>query len=42
MLFVLMYEEPSLERRFGESYRAYRRATPRWIPRRPSANSVDR
>jgi protein-S-isoprenylcysteine O-methyltransferase Ste14 len=39
MLFVLLYEEPSLERRFGESYRTYRRATPRWIPRRPSANS---
>jgi protein-S-isoprenylcysteine O-methyltransferase Ste14 len=36
---VLLYEEPSLERRFGESYRTYRRATPRWIPRRPSANS---
>jgi protein-S-isoprenylcysteine O-methyltransferase Ste14 len=37
-LFVLVYEERSLERRFGESYRAYRRATPRWIPRRPGAN----
>jgi protein-S-isoprenylcysteine O-methyltransferase Ste14 len=39
MLFVLVYEERSLERRFGESYRAYRRATPRWIPRRPGANA---
>ena len=39
MLFVLVYEERSLERRFGESYRAYRRATPRWIPRRPRASA---
>lgn len=33
--FVLLYEEPTLEARFGESYRAYQRATPRWIPRPP-------
>jgi protein-S-isoprenylcysteine O-methyltransferase Ste14 len=33
--FVLLYEEPTLEARFGESYRAYKRATPRWIPRPP-------
>jgi protein-S-isoprenylcysteine O-methyltransferase Ste14 len=32
-LFVLLVEEPSLERRFGESYVAYRRATNRWLPR---------
>jgi protein-S-isoprenylcysteine O-methyltransferase Ste14 len=42
MLFVLVYEEPSLERRFGESYRAYRRATPRWIPRPPGSKTGDR
>jgi protein-S-isoprenylcysteine O-methyltransferase Ste14 len=29
-----VYEEPGLERRFGEEYRAYRRAVPRWLPRR--------
>lgn len=34
-LFVLLYEEPTLERTFGESYRAYRAAVPRWLPRRP-------
>jgi protein-S-isoprenylcysteine O-methyltransferase Ste14 len=28
-LFVLFYEEPALESRFGESYRAYRKAVPR-------------
>jgi protein-S-isoprenylcysteine O-methyltransferase Ste14 len=27
-------EEPGLERRFGDEYRAYRAAVPRWIPRR--------
>ena len=32
-VFVILYEEPNLEQRFGESYREYRRTTPRWIPR---------
>ena len=37
-LFVLLVEEPGLERRFGESYLAYKRATNRWLPRpRPSS-----
>jgi protein-S-isoprenylcysteine O-methyltransferase Ste14 len=26
-------EEPDLVRRFGEDYRAYQRAVPRWLPR---------
>jgi protein-S-isoprenylcysteine O-methyltransferase Ste14 len=34
-LFVAGYEEPALRRRFGAAYLAYRRAVPRWIPRRP-------
>jgi protein-S-isoprenylcysteine O-methyltransferase Ste14 len=34
-LFVTLYEEPHLERRFGESYRRYRASVPRWIPRPP-------
>jgi protein-S-isoprenylcysteine O-methyltransferase Ste14 len=29
-LFVVLYEEPALTSQFGESYRAYRRAVPRW------------
>ena len=29
-LMVVIYEEPALESRFGESYRAYRDAVPRW------------
>jgi protein-S-isoprenylcysteine O-methyltransferase Ste14 len=33
-VYFLMYEEPGLERRFGEEYRLYKRNVPRWIPRR--------
>lgn len=29
-VFVLVYEEPALESQFGDCYRAYRRAVPRW------------
>jgi protein-S-isoprenylcysteine O-methyltransferase Ste14 len=32
--FFLLHEEPGLERRFGDEYRAYKRRVPRWIPRR--------
>lgn len=32
-LFVTLYEEPTLERRFGDSYRAYKRRVHRWLPR---------
>jgi protein-S-isoprenylcysteine O-methyltransferase Ste14 len=31
-LFVILYEEPSLERRFGASYRDYQRRVRRWLP----------
>ncbi len=31
--FVRWYEEPTLLRRFGEQYNAYRRAVPGWWPR---------
>jgi protein-S-isoprenylcysteine O-methyltransferase Ste14 len=31
--FVHLYEEPTLTRRFGEEYQAYRRAVPAWLPR---------
>jgi protein-S-isoprenylcysteine O-methyltransferase Ste14 len=33
-LFVMLYEEPTLRARFGESYDQYRRSVGRWIPRR--------
>ena len=31
-VFVVFYEEPTLQRTFGESYEEYRRDVPRWIP----------
>ena len=31
--YFILSEEPGLEDRFGEDYRAYKRAVPRWIPR---------
>jgi protein-S-isoprenylcysteine O-methyltransferase Ste14 len=31
--FVRLYEEPTLARRYGEEYEAYRRAVPAWWPR---------
>lgn len=32
-LMVVLHEEPALERRFGESFRAYARDVNRWLPR---------
>ena len=32
-LFVVLIEEPGLERRFGDSYREYKRTVNRWLPR---------
>jgi protein-S-isoprenylcysteine O-methyltransferase Ste14 len=32
-LVIVRVEEPGLERRFGESYRAYKHHVPRWLPR---------
>ena len=32
--YFLVSEEPGLERRLGESYRAFKANVPRWIPRR--------
>jgi protein-S-isoprenylcysteine O-methyltransferase Ste14 len=31
-LIVVYVEEPGLERRFGQSYRDYKRAVNRWLP----------
>jgi protein-S-isoprenylcysteine O-methyltransferase Ste14 len=32
-IFVVLYEEPTLQRQFGESYEEYKRSVPRWLPR---------
>ncbi len=32
-LFVVLYEERTLERRFGQSYLDYKRSVHRWLPR---------
>ncbi|MGE5462186.1 MAG: methyltransferase family protein [Syntrophothermus sp.] len=34
-LFITLYEEPTLLRKFGNSYEEYRTRVPRWIPRLP-------
>ena len=32
-IFVVLYEEPTLLRQFGESYEGYLRTVPRWVPK---------
>ncbi|HEX9331764.1 MAG TPA: isoprenylcysteine carboxylmethyltransferase family protein, partial [Anaerolineales bacterium] len=32
-LFIVLYEEPTLQRRFGAAYEDYLKKVPRWIPR---------
>jgi protein-S-isoprenylcysteine O-methyltransferase Ste14 len=32
-LFVILYEEPTLRKKFGASYEEYLRRVPRWIPK---------
>jgi protein-S-isoprenylcysteine O-methyltransferase Ste14 len=32
-LFVVLYEEPTLRRQFGEPYETYLATVPRWLPR---------
>jgi protein-S-isoprenylcysteine O-methyltransferase Ste14 len=31
-VFVVLYEEPTLQRQFGEFYTEYQRTVPRWMP----------
>lgn len=38
-LFVVAYEEPQLERRFGDDYARYRARVRRWLPHRPESAS---
>ena len=39
-LFVVAYEEPTLEQTFGGDYEAFRANVPRWIPRMNSVASI--
>lgn len=32
-IYFVLYEEPGLEKRFGEEYLEYKRNVPRWLPR---------
>ncbi len=38
--FVRWYEQPTLARRYGAQYEAYRKAVPGWWPRRPDRAST--
>ncbi len=40
--FVRWYEEPALQRRFGDQYAAYRAAVPGWLPRLTPVRSSKR
>jgi protein-S-isoprenylcysteine O-methyltransferase Ste14 len=37
--FIVFYEEPTLERQFGDSYEQYRSVVSRWIPNRIGSRS---
>lgn len=32
-IYFVLYEEPDLEKKFGDEYREYKKNVPRWIPR---------
>ncbi len=40
--YFLLSEEPGMEKRFGDDYRAYRQNVPRWIPRLRPWTGLDR
>jgi len=39
-IFVVLYEEPTLRRKYGASYIEFCHKVPRWIPRRPQVNDA--
>ena len=41
-LLVVLYEEPALIARFGDSYREYRKSVPRWFITRPKSRGSPR
>jgi protein-S-isoprenylcysteine O-methyltransferase Ste14 len=42
VIYIPLFEESSLERRFGEDYRIYKQNVPRWIPRLEPWNPPER
>ena len=32
-IYFILYEEPNLEKKFGDEYREYKNNVPRWLPR---------
>jgi protein-S-isoprenylcysteine O-methyltransferase Ste14 len=40
-LFVLLYEEPSLTRRYADDYLRYKKNVPRWLPRMSAWNNLE-
>jgi protein-S-isoprenylcysteine O-methyltransferase Ste14 len=40
-VFVLAYEEPTLEGTFGASYRRYKSSVNRWVPRKPRTTPIE-
>lgn len=41
LILIPFWEEPDLERRFGEAYLEYKRKVPRWIPKLNSEPQAD-
>jgi protein-S-isoprenylcysteine O-methyltransferase Ste14 len=39
-VYFIIYEEPDLEKRFGDDYREYKKHVPRWLPRVAPFNPV--
>lgn len=39
-LFVVSYEEPTLDNKFGDSYLQYKSSVHRWLPRKPKSGAL--
>lgn len=40
-IVVVLHEEPEMSFRFGAMYEDYKRAVPRWLPRRPKPHALE-
>ncbi|MFQ5959637.1 MAG: methyltransferase family protein [Alphaproteobacteria bacterium] len=41
LVYIPLFEEPGLARRFGDDYRAYKANVPRWLPRLTPWKGID-